>query len=225
MKADPHAGLYTVLEAATYARLHHVTASRWLKVMQKPREWGPLDNTELTVSFLDFVQLLAVRELRNRGVSLDRIREAVSTATHDYRLDYPLAHPDHRVFTDGRDVHLHIGGDESSVQLSGKNRRQRNLPYIELLYLRDLSFDDQNNPTEYAAYRDGQIVILQRPGIAFGAPMVKDTRYTALTLAEAFKAEGTLEAVADAFEVTVDQVAAACRYFDHLDRPQQSHAA
>lgn len=225
MKADVHTGLYTVLEAATYARLHHVTAGRWLDATRKPRELSPLDNTELSVSFLDFVQLLAVRELKSRGVALERIRQAVQTATDDYKLDYPLAHPDHRVFTDGADVHLLIGGEKTSVQLSGEHRRQRNLPHIEMLYLRDLSFDAAQKPTEYAAFKHGDIIILQRPGIAFGAPTVKDTPYTAIALADAFKAEGTLEAVADAYDVNVEQVEAACHYIDHLDRSHQTQAA
>jgi uncharacterized protein (DUF433 family) len=94
-----------------------------------------------------------------------------------------------------------------------------------MLYLRDLHFDDAENPTEYAAFKYGRIIILQRPGIAFGAPTVKDTPCTALALADAFKAEGTLEAAADAYEVNSAHVEAACHYIDHLDCTQQLQQA
>lgn len=224
MKPEVQVGLYTVTEAACYARLHHTTAHRWIQLTRKQRQLGPLDNTELDVSFLDFVQLLAVRALRREGVTLPRIREAVEVATKEFSLEYPLAHKDNRVYSDGRDVHIKIGEEDSSIQLSGKHRRQRNLPHVEMVYLRDLSFDEDNRPTEYHAFKHRDVLIFQRPGVSFGAPMVRDTPFTAIALADAVKAEGSIEAAAGAFGASVDQVEAAVRYIDFLDKDRPAVA-
>src|SRR5436305_15157494 len=87
-------GLYSVAEAALYARVSRAMMTRWLfggksgqSVLQP--QFGS-DNR--AVSFLDFIQTLAIREIRfQHKVPLSKFREAIKVAKDKHDLDYPFA--------------------------------------------------------------------------------------------------------------------------------------
>jgi hypothetical protein len=85
-------GLYTVKEAARYARTTTATVSRW--VYGSPagdRVFPSVPADEKFISFVDFVQVLAVRNLRfHYGVSLQKIRDALDAAEKRIVIEYPL---------------------------------------------------------------------------------------------------------------------------------------
>jgi uncharacterized protein (DUF433 family) len=89
-------GLYTPAEAALYARVHNSLMNRWLfgdargNSVIKP-QIGVIDDEKI-ITFLDFVQTLAIRAIRQtRKVPLQKIREAIDQAKRLYRIDYPFA--------------------------------------------------------------------------------------------------------------------------------------
>ena len=100
-------GVYTPAEAAFYARVSSRTMTRWVfgDAGGEPAFERQLrDPSEKVVTFLDLVQTLAVREVRNRhGLSLQKIRQGVDAARERYSLPYPLARK-HSIylFSDGR---------------------------------------------------------------------------------------------------------------------------
>ena len=71
-------GLYTLPEAALYSRLHPAVLGRWLFGNKSGgRVLSPqiADDEQRAVTFLDFVQALAVRSIRQQHrLSLDKIR-------------------------------------------------------------------------------------------------------------------------------------------------------
>jgi uncharacterized protein (DUF433 family) len=220
-------GIYSPAEAAFYARVSQKMMSRWVfgDASGKPVIDRQLrDSSEKAVTFLDFVQTLAVREVRNRwGVSLQRIRQGVDEARQHYGIEYPLACR-HKIFLFGDQKtkgHGHIvirrADDDSYVQLTGKDRGNLLMGPIVEMFLEHLQFDPKTGlASEYCPMSEGVARILLNPHRRFGEPVVDPGGYTAETLWDATNTEGGIEAAAEVFGITVGEVRLANRYFDTL---------
>src|SRR4051794_24489806 len=86
-------GLYSVTEAALYARVPRPKVRRWLFGDKGQSVITPqVETDEKLVSFLDFVQTLAIRAIRRRRrVSLQKIREAVAFCQKQWGMQNPFA--------------------------------------------------------------------------------------------------------------------------------------
>jgi hypothetical protein len=102
-------GIYAPEEAAQYARISQQTMSRWIWGDAKgdaviKAELSSRGEKEKLVTFLDFVQALAIRSVRistRTKFPLQKIRQARINATEKYSLDFPLAARGHRIFIFG----------------------------------------------------------------------------------------------------------------------------
>jgi uncharacterized protein (DUF433 family) len=224
-------GIYTPAEAAFYARVSRKLMSRWVFGVAggKPVIERQLrDSSEKVVTFLDFVQTLAVREVRNRwGVPLQRIRQGVDEARQRYGVEYPLACR-HKIFLLGDrkakghgQIVIRRSDDDPSeeqyIQLTGPAKGNLLLGPIVELFLEDLRFDPTTGLAfEYSPMSEGNARIVLNPRRRFGEPIVDPGGYTAETLWDATNIEGGIEAAAEAFAVTTEEVRLANRYFDSL---------
>lgn len=210
-------GIYTPHDAALYARVSTPLLSRWL--------WGTKTATavvhpqfkddEKIVSFLDFVQALAIRAIRlELRLPLQKIREAVEKATQDYGEPFPFARA-HKTFLFRRELLIDLSQREY-VQLTGVHRDNRMITEVVELYMRDLSFDATGLARSYNAFSWRDLTIVMDPQRRFGEPLVTSCGYSAMSLWEAAKNEGSMDAAAAAYGVRPDEVEIACRYFDHL---------
>lgn len=218
-------GIYTPAEAAFYARVRPQTMGRWLygdKRGDRVLDTQLQVQDEKVVTFLDFVQSLAVREIRSRhNVSLEKIREAVELAKLR-GIQYPFAvqHTAY-LFSDGMaeghgNIVLKIG--DMLIQASGQEKRSTIIKDVAQLYLQDLAFSPETGLAEaYTAWTDsaGRKIVMN-PKVRFGEPIVLSCGYTAQTLWEAYKIEGGVEAAASAYDVQNEEIELALRYHDHL---------
>ena len=228
-------GIYTPAEAAFYARVSQGMMTRWVFGDSKGKaviERQIRDEGEKVVTFLDFVQTLAVREVRRRhNLPLQRIRQGIDEARKKYGIDYPLAR-EHCIFlfSDQRgEGHGHIviridegeGKDELErryVQLTGRGRGQYMIQEVVEMFLSDLRFDPSSKlATEYRPLTQGGASILLNPHRRFGEPVVEPSGYTAETLWHATNTEGGIDAAVSAYGVSVDEVILANKYFDMLE--------
>jgi uncharacterized protein (DUF433 family) len=228
-------GIYSPAEAAFYARVSRGMMSRWVfgDSSGKPvieRQLRDSSESEKVVTFLDFVQTLAIREVRNRhGIPLQRIRQGVDEARQRYGIEYPLAcrHTIY-LFSDGRGKgHGQIvikQADDSDrvedrfVQLTGKDRGNLLMRPVVEIFLDDLQFDPKTGlASRYSPLTSpsGASIVLD-PRRRFGEPIVDPGGYTAETLWDATNVEGGIEAAAEAYGITVDEVRLANQYFDTL---------
>jgi len=222
-------GLYTVAEAALYAKMPVNTLGYWLygdknhpalRGAQIAKEEGRF------LTFLEFVEALAIRTLRHTyNLPLQQIRTALEIAKKEYSIEYPFANKDHKTILCGKELNIIISGNPNPVQLTGKNKRQQSFrPCVEP-FMRDLVFDDKKTAKEYIAYRylvpneQTTINIVMNPRYCFGDPIVQGTGYRAETLWQAAVAEGSEEKAAEYYEANVNQVIAACRYCDEIQMP------
>ena len=224
-------GIYSPAEAAFYARVSPRMMSRWVFGDSGSRaviERQLKDANEKIVTFLDFVQTLAVREVRHRhGLPLQRFRQGVDEARNRYGLEYPLACP-HRIFLfsdQQRQGHGEIiirlesdlQGVEEYVQLTGRAKGNRLIQPVVEMFLSDLTFDPATNlATQYRPMRQEGLCILLDPHQRFGEPLIDPYGYTAEALWHATNTEGSLEAAAEAYGVPVKAIELANKYYDSL---------
>jgi len=213
-------GLYTPTDAAMYARVRTSTMKRWIYGDKRsdPVVTPQLDSEERIVTFLDFIQSMAIRAIRlTRKMPLQKIRQAVEMAQDDYGVSFPLARQ-HTTFVINDELVLSVDGKESKrlVTLTGKYKRYQAIPQVAEVFMQDVGFDAQGFAKKYSPLTHGDFKILMQPDVRFGEPLVDGTGYTARCLWDAATAEGSIEAAAAIYEVPIAAVSPAIRYIDMI---------
>jgi len=220
-------GIYTPAEAAKLLGLPRARLQRWIKgykyrlpkgadlpYLRKepvvPPTLRPIKGyTALT--FLDLIELLFVKAFSGRGVSLQYIRRAAIEASQIFQTNHPFAF--RRLYTDGKYIFVQlqeINGRESLLELV----RGGQYVFHKIIreYLDQVEFD---TTTEIAIRwwplgRKHPIVV--DPKISFGAPIIDPVGVPTAAVAETYLAEGSIEAVASWYELSVKQVREAVHF-------------
>jgi uncharacterized protein (DUF433 family) len=212
-------GLYTPREAAFYARVPTQTLTRWVfgNVGEPVTNRQVKDADEKLVTFLDFIQALAIRAIRIRHkVPLQSIRQAYDEAVQHYGLDYPFAR-DHKVFLLGDTKTLVVRlKDDDYRAISGRTRGNKIITQIVEPFLNDVTFEDDLAARFIAWHGRDNLNITMNPKHRFGEPIIEDCGYTARALWDAYETEGGVEAAAKAYGVKTAHVLLACEYYDYL---------
>jgi uncharacterized protein (DUF433 family) len=208
-------GLYSIDEVALYARVSRKLANRWFfasgegEAVITPRI---IDGK--FISFLDFVQMVAIREIKQKkGVKLEKIRQLLTIAG-----EQGITHPFARrgiTFQWHNELGLTLP-DGRLIEASGKHRRSVYLKEIVVLYKDDLGYDSDGLANFYHAWTWGDFAVDMNPHRRFGEPIITSCGYSAQSLWEAAMDEGSIELAAKAYGVEKGAVEIACRYFDML---------
>jgi DNA-binding transcriptional MerR regulator len=210
-------GIYTITEAALYARIHPHTLKYWLTSGDKEDAQVIQPDYDIEcgkyVSFLEFVQALAIREIRMaKKVSLQKIRDAVKTAQETHGIRYPLAKK-HTCYLYDKEIFISFTHDDDPIQLSGGEKGQPVMRRIVEVFLDDISWDVEGIAQSYKPFGIG---VIQDPARRFGEPLVESCGASALALWEAARTEGGYERAAEVYGVQPGDVKIACHYFDYL---------
>ena len=210
-------GAYTVQEVARFARMHPVTARRWFFGSNMGAAIVPAQTDDRYLSFLDFMQAIAVRNLRvQHHIALPTIREALKFAKDEFNLDHPFARM-HHTYLDGKKIIIHPASQPAPIQATGKGRGQHVMKPVLETYLVQTSFDPASGlACNYVAYQFKDRRVMMNPEYHFGQPYVEGAGISAKRLADAVLEEGGFDAAAEAFAVSVDDVQAAYNYIDDL---------
>ncbi len=213
---EKETGLYTLQEAAWYARLPQATLRAWFSVNNGKK--GVLAEGELIedgsfISFVDFIQTLAIRAIRvEKKIPLQRIRDAVKKAEDTYGLAYPFARK-HTTYLSGKDLFIQLEDMDDLIQVSGKNPDQVTSKKIIEFYLEEVSFDPETGLARlYKPYEN----IKMDPSIGFGQPLVETCNVPAVVLWESVRNEESFEKVAELYGIEVEDVKTAFSYCDSL---------
>jgi len=215
-------GIYTVSEAAKYARVPTTKLARWILGTSRSRpvviaQIDPSKNTDRWVTFLDFIQCMAIRDIRIYwpNIHLDKIRSTIDMARQKFNIEYPFAMK-HATYRFGDQIILEIPG-YGTIEATGPHKSQLNMRRVIEQYLEDLSWDAKGLAAKYTPFSFRGHDIVLDPSIQFGEPTVNPGRYTVSTLCNAYEAEGGYDAAAKAYGVPKEAVEAAMRYnFDYL---------
>ena len=201
-----------------YARLPTQLVSRWFFGTKTDapvvrRELPEVDGK--TITFLDFVQALAIRAIRReKQVPLVKIRQTLDYA-RSIGIDYPFARK-HTVYLLQPELVLWVDGGDP-ITASGKFKGQLTMRPIVEPYLEQVSHDAEGLAERYVVADPGGVEIVMRPDFRFGAPALETCGRTARSLWEAYRAEGSIEAAAEEFRVAAKDVRAAVQWYDTLE--------
>lgn len=209
-------GLYTPNEAAFYARVPTRTLNRWFfGDTQGERVASPRFGDERIISFYDFVQAMAIRNIRtNHNVPLKKIREAIDRASSEHDVSYPLARR-HTIYLFHPDLYICFDASDFK-KLTGTQRDQKMIKQIVEFYVDDLGYDAEGLACHYDAFTWKDRTVRMNPKLRLGEPIVTACGYSAMTLWEASQAEGSISKAAKVYGVDEADVQAAYRYIDHL---------
>lgn len=228
-------GLYSPHDAALYARVTTQTMKRWIygdkrgEAVVDPQISSESDKI---VTFLDFVQALAIRRIRHeRRIPLAKIREAYFRARDEFKVQYPLALDSTRIGLFGppndplkQNIWICLNKDEEEsqeyFQLTGNASGNKLIAEVIRTYSYRLHYDEKGLADRYCAYQVPELgEVIMDPKIRFGEPFVSSCDYTTRTLYDAYRTEGSVERAADIYGTKPEDIALAVEFYDHLKPP------
>jgi uncharacterized protein (DUF433 family) len=170
-------------------------------------------SAELGVPALSFADLLEVRFLnafREYGVKWKAIRIASERARDILGLSHPFS--SQRFSTDGHTILARFVAETGDEVMLDLVRSQYEFERIIALYVMgEIEFDDHGGPRLWRPFPDSDRIVID-PTRSFGAPIIDDAGIPTLVLARAVQAEGSIETVAQNFDVDINAVDTAFRY-------------
>lgn len=212
-------GLYSFSEAAKLTGVPSRTIRRWVlgyqysvseQVRNSPPVWlgfHPQVDGVMGVGFLDLIEARLVQALRSERVPWRTIREAARRLRQDFQTDYPFASK--KLLTDGRDIFIKLGNELLDVARSQFAFRRVFAPY-----LKDVVFDDGVAALWYPDFPKRSIIV--DPKRRFGRPITARSGIPTYVLSKAAAAEGSAEAAARWYGVSVSEVEAAVAFEDRI---------
>ena len=160
-----------------------------------------------SMPFVAVVEAYVLRSLRDLGLTKQKIRDAAADVRRLFDTPYALA--SRRIATDGVDIFVRYA--DGDIARAGDNQ----LPVREFIadYLRYISWDVTDGfPAQLRLrqYPDVAPVIID-PRFGWGAPVVAATKVPVDAVVDLWLAGEPLEAVADEYGMTREQVEAICR--------------
>ena len=209
---------YTIAEAGRIVGLSPGRVRRWLQGYsfhfdKKVVEMGPVV-TRLSkskyASFLDLMDLLFVKRFVQEGLSLQKIRAALSEA----QSIVDGHHFAQRSFmTDGQNIYLRVKSSKSENLLQLFSGGQWVIEEFIIHLAKQIDFDQSTGFAErwYPSGRHGRIVL--DPKFSFGAPTIIGKGVRTANIYDLFIGENeNVEATADWLDLTKEDVKAAVAY-------------
>jgi hypothetical protein len=211
-------GLYTIPEAALYARVSTQLMTRWLmgSAVGESVLVPQFGTSDKLVTFLDFVQTLAIREIRIvHKIPLPKIRNAIRLAEEQFKLDYPFARK-HCAYLLDEELVIRPPPGKELFEVAGR-QGQKLFRFVES-YLENLSFSDSGLANLYSIYKSADVKIVMNPKVRFGEPTLP-SGYSAATIWEAIEAEGGVQEAAKVYGIPREEAEAAYKFFvDYLGK-------
>ncbi|MBW7945036.1 MAG: DUF433 domain-containing protein [Sphingomonadaceae bacterium] len=203
-------GAYTLTEAGKLLNVSPATIRRWLfgysydhhgpRTHQEPL-WQPQYASlpdEPLLGFRDLIEARIVRGLRSLGIGLPTIRGCLRRASEIVGDSHPFS--TRRFKTDGKRIFLeqiNEHGDEYLIDLKILQHAFRKI--VEPSFV-DLDFDSDAASRWWLLHKRRTIVL--DPARSFGQPIVAETGVPTARIAQAVEAEGSVERVAEIFDLS-----------------------
>ncbi len=198
--------LYTIGEAARFAKVTPETVRRWLfgTVDQAPvLNYGP-DREKYVVSFLELVELVIARRFRRRNVRIERIREGHDYARTELGIPYPFAWQNLAV-QGGRILREFQEKNPGSPLVELNEGQQATLPGMVLVEFEALEWADDEFAERWFPCGK-QVPIVIDPQVGAGAPTVVGRRLTVQSIYKRRKAGYSMTRIAKDTGMRVDDV-------------------
>lgn len=214
-------GIYSVPEAARITGVSAPRIRRWVRGYQfysgdvpheSPPVWKPdlpiLDQT-IALSFRDLIEVRFVDYFIGKGVTWKLLREAARYAANEVGNSHPFSTKQFR--TDGRRIFRDFadsGKPRALLDIVAKQFAFRSI--IEPRLYAGLDFQGDHPIRWFPLSRSRRVVV--DPGISFGQPTTHPEGVPTRALAGSFRAEKSIERVAQWFQVDKRSVRDAVEY-------------
>ena len=217
-------GFYTVPEAARLVRMPARNINRWLggyvfrsngKPTRMPPLWTPelpANDDRLELGFRDLIELRFVQAFVREKVDLRIIRACLERARLELRQAHPFATQQFK--TDGQTIFLKTLKESGEEEWLDLRRGQLVIKVVLERTFRDLDLEG-DAVSRWRPYQGKESIVID-PQRSYGQPITAEAGIPTVALADAVKAEGSIERVARIFEVPVPTVRDAVRFEEYL---------
>ncbi|MDP0500942.1 MAG: DUF433 domain-containing protein [Verrucomicrobiota bacterium JB022] len=209
-------GIYTVPEASRLSEVAPSRIRRWMsgyrcKGKTYERYWvGQLPKMEgkQAVGFLDLIELRFMHFFLAQGVSLQRIKQVHQALQHRHGISHPFSTGQYG--TDRVNI-LEQAADELGERLwVNVTSGQAELKFVEQ-FIHQLDFGSDSLAARWWPRGRDNLVVLD-PQRNFGKPMLASCGVPTRAIITALRANDTVEAVAEWYEVSIAEVQAALEF-------------
>jgi uncharacterized protein (DUF433 family) len=206
-------GLYSIADAARYARIPTTTVRRWMERQDRGTTWR-----EHLVSFDDLISLLFVHEFREHDVKLREIMRAEADLRERFDWGHPFVHQG--LWTAGGDILIKMpgGADHGADAVIAANRGGQvasSIIQLKTVQLPELvrNLEDQLNYEDQrvAAWRPADDVVA-RPATQFGLTCIEGTRIPTRSIYQAIAGGDTPAQLARLYEVDEKKIERAAEW-------------
>lgn len=218
-------GFYTTPEAARLLKIPSRSIHRWLAgyayrskgvTLHSAPLWTPelpSHDNRLELSFRDLIELRFVDGFVKAGLGLKAIRNCLVYARQLVDDERPFS--TQRFQTDGKTIFLEsVRADNGEPELLDLRKRQYAIKQVIERTFKDLDLED-SAVARWRPFRGKESIVID-PKRAFGQPIAADYGVPTVVLADAVKAEGSLDRVAQLFEVPTSIVRDAVSFEETL---------
>jgi uncharacterized protein (DUF433 family)/DNA-binding transcriptional MerR regulator len=217
-------GYYSGPEAARLLRTSPGNISRWLGgytyksrgvVTEAPPLWTsqlPISEGHIELGFRDLIELRFVLAFKQAGLGLKTIRNCLELAQECVNDPHPFS--TRRFQTDGRTIFLDSLKKSGEDEVLDLKKRQYVFRQVIAESFKDLDID-QDAVVRWRPFQ-GKNTIIVDPTRAFGQPIVGECGVPTVVLADAVRAEGSVERVAELYETSAPLVRDAVKFEDFL---------
>jgi uncharacterized protein (DUF433 family) len=202
-------GFYTVPEAARLLKIRPLNIRRWLggytygkgdKAVTLPPLWQPqlpVYDHHIELGFRDLIELRVIKSFLDKGLSLITVRNCLEYARECANDNRPFS--TRRFQTDGRTIFLESLRRTGEDELVDLKLRQYAIKAIIDRTFKDLDLSD-DIVSRWRPFNGKQSIVID-PQRAFGQPIATQYGVPTVTLADAVKAEGSIDRVTYLYEV------------------------
>jgi uncharacterized protein (DUF433 family) len=208
-RVDFGIGIYTAPEAARMVGMQAQTLRRWLLGYDHPFKgenrhedplWRPQytpDEDGVLLGFRDLIEARIIHALRAKHIGLQTIRTCMDRARKIVGDDRPFSTEQFK--TDGKTIFLQITQGLAEPQLIDLKHSQGVFNRVVAPSLADLDFGPDGAERWWLLH--GKRTIVADPERAFGQPIVAEHGITTARVAQAVEAEGSINRVAQLYEI------------------------
>ena len=208
-------GIYTAPEVAKILKLPKAKVGYWFRRYVKDRleqitdfkYYFDLGNNRAAVNFFSLIEIYVFYQLKERGVSTQRILRAHKAIADAVSTPYPFAHSN--LLVSGGKVLFNFK-DEPSI-ISADKKLQYSIKDVILPFCKKIDFGDDDIAIKYYPLGKRHSVVVN-PRNQFGEPTIEGTNILADTIYEMHLGGDSVDFIAKLYNISATQVKDAIEY-------------
>ena len=204
-------GVFLIRDVAEILLLPYSKVRHWLIEFLEGRfskdyryALGSKDNR--TVNFYTLIEFYTFYQLREKGLSSQKIQKYHEQLAKELNTPYPFARTIH---TDGRSVWYDALGE--LVKADGK--KQLDIKHILQPFLQKIQFGSNGLAERYFPLDNSKNIVID-PHHQFGSPTIAGTNIKALIIHDFYKSGESVENICNLYNITEKQVLDAIQYYN-----------